>query len=126
MLPFRTAIRPSDNSAAARATTSCHKLPPRAPRPALRQLGYEYDEECDRDLHRRERSERLQRGAPPQKLPQATYAVFFLTRSSATAYRKVPPMAIVHPAIFMGAMLSPKAIAQPTMMMARLAVLATE
>ena len=38
----------------------------------------------------------------------------------------VPPMATEQPIILIGAMLSPNAMAQPTMMMARLAVLATE
>lgn len=38
----------------------------------------------------------------------------------------MPPMATEQPIILRGAMLSPKAMAQPTMMMARLAVLATE
>ena len=38
----------------------------------------------------------------------------------------MPPMAMEQPIILRGAMLSPKAMAQPTMMMARLAVFATE
>ena len=46
--------------------------------------------------------------------------------SSATAYRKVPPIAIEHPSDLAKPMSSPKAMAEPTITTARLAVLATE